>query len=464
MSETKTLAVRKLSLDTRNFRTVPQGDEIAAIHALIAIDTDWFWALMESLIETGYLPTENVIVLKEGRKHVVKEGNRRIAAMKIIHGLVDSDNFDLPSHLDERLAELPSSWKKQNANVPCTVYEAGEATTVDRIVALTHGKGEKAGRAVWKAIARARHNRDMANGSEPGLDLLEKFLAQTKKLTPDQKERWAGDYPISVLDEAIKRLAGRLDSKSAADLSKRYPKVPNRTALDEIVLDVGMKQVSFASIRAADFGTSYGLPPPADQTQPTKPDGTSPTSSPTWASAGSAAGGTAATSPANPTKRQPKAHPVEDPRAVMNTLKKFHPRGAHREKVATLLEEIKRLDLSKHPHAFCFLLRSMFEISAKAYCKDHKPAGGPSATKPDGSDRNLVDVLRDIVLHLTNNKKDKAMLRQLQGAMTHLASNDSILSVTSMNQLVHNPKFVITANDVAVMFGNIFPLLDEMNK
>ena len=39
----------------------------------------------------------------------------------------------------------------------------------------------------------------------------------------------------------------------------------------------------------------------------------------------------------------------------------------------------------------------MFEISAKAYCNDHAATpGAPQATKADGSDRKLADVLRDI--------------------------------------------------------------------
>lgn len=464
MSETKSLHVRKLTLDTRNFRTMPQTDEVAAIHALIAIDTDKFWALMESLIETGYLPTENIIVLKEGRKHAVKEGNRRIAALKILHGHIDSADFDLPTYIEEKLAALPPSWKKENAAVPCTIYDPAEAATVDRIVALTHGKGEKAGRADWKAIARARHNRDMAQASEPGLDLFEKFLSLTKKLTPDQKERWAGDYPVSVLDEALKRLAARLGFKSAPDLAKGYPKVRERASLDEIIIDIGMNQVSFAKVRSPDFGASYGLNSLSNPELPKKPtEHAHPRTDSDNASDPNGAEPKTSEPPPKQAARTPKAHAVEDPKAVMNTLRKFHPRGAQREKLVTLLEEIKQLNLTKHPHAFCFVLRSMYEISAKAYCLDHAPTG-PKSTKADGSDRTLAEVLRDIVQHLTKNKQDKPMLRLLQGAITQLASNDSILSITSLNQLVHNPRFVITTNDVAGMFGNIFPLLDEMNK
>jgi uncharacterized protein (DUF924 family) len=153
---------------------------------------------------------------------------------------------------------------------------------------------------------------------------------------------------------------------------------------------------------------------------------------------------------------------------VTQTLKKFKILGNGREKVVSLRNEALWLDLEKNPIAFCFLLRSMFEISAKAYCNDQVgKSNAPKAVKADGNDRQLVEVLRDIytfMITLPSGKQDQAIKRQLHGAITDLASSESILSVTSMNQLVHNPRFAIRASDISVMFGNIFPLLEAMNK
>jgi hypothetical protein len=108
----------------------------------------------------------------------------------------------------------------------------------------------------------------------------------------------------------------------------------------------------------------------------------------------------------------------------------------------------------------------MFEISAKAYCDDHKTNGGPSALESNGSDRKLAFVLNDIYQHmisLPNQKKDAAKMRALHGASVELGKAASVLSVTSMNNLIHNPRFSVTAGDVSSMFGNVFPFLEEMN-
>ncbi|RLA94599.1 MAG: hypothetical protein DRG83_19555, partial [Deltaproteobacteria bacterium] len=84
MPKMQPLPVNDLILDLKNYRTVPQNNETDAINTLISIDPSGFWALMDSLLEDGYHPTENIIVLQSDGRYIVKEGNRRIAILKII--------------------------------------------------------------------------------------------------------------------------------------------------------------------------------------------------------------------------------------------------------------------------------------------------------------------------------------------------------------------------------------------
>lgn len=475
VSRTQPISINKLSLDTHNYRTVPQPDELLAIQSLIEVEPEWFWAIMESLIDDGYLPNENIIALKEGKKNVVKEGNRRIAAMKIIHGIVPAEEFSLPSHISEKLASLGPDWKSANAEVPCTIYAANEAAVADRVVTLTHGKGEKAGRLRWSAVARARHNRDKSGGAEPALDLLEKYLDKGKNLSPAQAARWAGEYPLTVLEEAMKRLAGRLGLKSGPDVAKAYPKLKNRAGFEELVLDIGLSNVKFKDVRAESFGQKYGMPSPKTP-GPTGGGGrATPTGNVVASDASSGRASGSGNQPAGVTSggsgppgeihaKGPNAYPTNDPRAVAALLRKFKPKGAGRAKLATLLDEARKLDIMATPHAFCFVLRSMFEVSAKAYCTGHTGSSAPKAVESNGRDRELVKVLKDIVQHLTVNKTNKAMTRVLHGAITELANPEGALSVTSMNQLVHNPQYVINGSSVCNLFANVSPLLEEMNK
>lgn len=88
---------------------------------------------------------------------------------------------------------------------------------------------------------------------------------------------------------------------------------------------------------------------------------------------------------------------------------------------------------------------------------------GLSMTKSGGKDKTLVEVLRGITAHLTNNNSNTQMIKVLHGAMTELGKPDGLLSVTSMNNLVHSPVFTISQSDLCTVFSNIYPLLEAMN-
>ena len=464
MPRTKRMPVGSLKLDLKNFRTVPQQDEEHAIGAMIAVNPDKFWGLMESLLDDGYHPTENIIVLDDGTMLTVKEGNRRIAAMKIAHGM--AGNVELPEHLATKITNLSAAWKKDNSSVPCAIYGLKECATVDKIVARTHAKGEKSSRDNWNAVAKARYGRDQKGQSEPGLDLLEKYLEHGTNRTPSQADRWAGDYPLSVFDEAVQKLATYYGCDSKM-LVEQYPK-KNKKVVDGIVYDIGIANLGFKELRSGAWGQNYGL-------QVLPPAGGAGTQSTTARSApgASATPGTSGNHTQTTTHNQaahgssgskpPAPCASNDPRSVRRKLRAFQVKGAGRDKIVTLLKEITTLKHEDHPHAFCFLLRSIFELSAKAYCTDHKTPGGPKLTDPSGKDKPLASVLGDIVKHMTGNGADKQKAKFLHGPITELGKPNGVLSVTSMNQLVHNPHFSITPPDISIMFGNIFPLVVEMN-
>lgn len=468
MPITDLLEVESLRLDLHNFRTVPQKDEECAVHAMVSMNPDSFWALTESLLVDGYHPTENIIVLKKKSANlIVKEGNRRIGALKVIFGLINRHQLSVPPSVEQKINALAKEWRDQNKKVPCAVYEESEAEVVDKIITLTHGKGEKAGRSKWNAVAKARHNREVNAGSEPGLNLLEKYLSHGQNLTKQESEQWAGIYPLTVLDEAIRKLASRLNMVSVRQLADEYPGIiAHKPALENIIRDIGRELIGFETIRddREDYALKYGIPALPTSSGELSQSPSVGTSSGVGSSSGSTSKSGSGRSEKTSSGSKQRALALNDPKSVHQFLKKFVPRGPNRGKVVTLLTEVRSLQLNKHQHAFCFLLRSMFEISAKAYCEDHSNNNGPKCIKANGEDRSLVDILRDITQHLTQNGADKQMKRNLHGAMTEMGKSESILSVTSMNQLVHNSKFSVKESDICVVFHNIYPLLEAMNR
>lgn len=482
----KFIDIKDLYLDLKNPRTVPQENEEKAIETMISIKPDRFNAVMESILDDGYLTTESIIVLNDGQ-YTVKEGNRRIAILKLIHGIYDKKNYAIPSNIQNRIDDLTPEWLAANRSIPCGVYSTDEADLVDKIVNLTHAKGEKASRDPWTSVAKARHNRDVKGGTELGLDLLEKYLKDGKNINQSQKERWSGDYPLTVLDEALRKVYERTEFASVSDLVNAYPKINHRLALEEILLDVGQERIGFKQIREkeVDFLLPYGLAPKVDTTKeetappdddPTNKAGsTKGTPAPQQLNDKTPEGGTSGTpeaespelpeiptTPAPSQPEKPKSPQLGTPKYVKGVLRKFNTKG-NRQKVVALKAEMCELNIQKTPMAFCFLLRSAFEISAKAYANDNGISIEKTNKKGDVQNKTLAELLREIVSHLTNNGKNKGMEKELHGALTEITKSEGILSVTSMNQLVHGTTFSIPASDICTIFGNIFPLLDAMN-
>lgn len=483
MAKNKLLNINDIRLDLNNYRTVPQKTEEDAIHAMIAIKPERFYAVIESLIDDGYLPTENLIIL-ENDGYTVKEGNRRTAALKLIHGIHAKDNFSIPDLLKEKMEGVDSNWIKENTEIPCSIYELKKKSLVDKIVNLTHAKGEKASRDPWTSVAKARQNRDEKKGSEPALDLLEKYFEHGKNLTNQQKERWSGDYPLSVLDEALRSISPRLGFATISELSQAYPKIKQRLDVENILNDIGLQKFGFKEIRSksTDFAASYNIPPIQNQPDQknTSDSGKEAQESSSSNSSGSRGGnnnqnssesnssgkqgGSADTSSAGGGNNSngTKAYTIHDQRTVTATLKKFSPKGNNRQKLVALKDELLKLKVKDNPLAFCFLLRSMFDISASIYCKENSIQ---TAVTKNGKTKTLTlqQLLSSITKDLTSNGKNPGMLKILHGANTELSKPTGLLSVTSMNQLIHNPSFSIAPHDIFTLFNNVYPLLEAMN-
>jgi hypothetical protein len=404
-------------------------------------------------------------------------------------GLISDPSIELPTHIQGKLKDKDASWLDRNSKVPCILYGAKDESTVDRIVSLTHGRGQQESRDPWKAIARARHSRDKEGKSEPALDLFEKYLKTSRNFTPDQSERWSGSYPLTVLDEAMKRGAARFGCPTPKDLADKYPKISNASVLNNLIHDIGQALVETRDFRDPNFFLNkYGLPDPVSGSGAggtgaggtgaggtgaggtgaggtgaggTGAGGTGAggTGAGGTGAGGTGAGGTGAGGTGG--RGAGKAAPLNDPKSVKKALNKYGPRGADQAKLATLVIELKNLNIEKTPHAFCFVLRSIFEIAAKQY------AGVYSIplVKGGGKDKTLLDLLRDAASHLTAGKPPMdPLVKKLHGALQDLANPHGFLSITSLNQLVHNPRFSARPGDICVVFHNVFPFLEEITK
>jgi hypothetical protein len=401
---------------------------------------------------------------------VVKEGNRRVAALKIILGLIPLEEISVPPHLEEKIQALKVVRKREFAKILCTIYEPSDETLVDRIVTLAHGYSDQAAKDKWKAVARARHARKMSNAKTPALDLLEKYIAEGTNVTRAEHDLWSGDYPITILEAAMQKLAVRLGASNAPDLADKYPNIKYRDGLEGIMKSIGNGGIGFEHIRhkTEDFAKDYGIPPlPASPTStssaPTPGSPAPPVGGSTSGSSSTSATSTAST-PATPA---PPAPSHSTPRHVKMLLRSLTPRGPHRGKLTALRDEAISLNIKTHPLAFCLVLRSMIELSAKLYCEDKKAdPKAPTTVDKNGRDKRLTDLVAEVHKYMVEppgQKKNAVLERELHGAITEILTPTSILSVTALNLTAHGPTFSVSTEHICVTFANLYPLLSAMN-
>ncbi|MEN3537431.1 hypothetical protein AAH991_20125 [Microbispora sp. ZYX-F-249] len=118
--EYKVLPLKRLLLDTLNPRHDPMTGQQDAMHALLAGKGGaQLLRLAEDIAEYGPSPIELPLVIPEGQFFVVVEGNRRIAAMK----LLQDPTLARGSKIEQAILEL-SSRTDSAIELPCVIAES----------------------------------------------------------------------------------------------------------------------------------------------------------------------------------------------------------------------------------------------------------------------------------------------------------------------------------------------------
>lgn len=101
--------------------------------------------LMESIGQQGYFPGEPLVAVRNGERYIVAEGNRRLAAIKLLNG-----QLPIPPRL-KSLQEAKEQAREHPDNIPCLVFD--EHAEVLHYLGYRHITGVKA----WKPLAKARY-------------------------------------------------------------------------------------------------------------------------------------------------------------------------------------------------------------------------------------------------------------------------------------------------------------------
>ncbi|ETX42916.1 TPA: ParB N-terminal domain-containing protein [Serratia liquefaciens] len=144
----------KLEFDPENPRFYRLNDRAGSDAAVVEemLDDESVQDLMLSIGEQDYFPGEPLLVVKKGKNYVVVEGNRRLAAVKLLNG-----DLTPPKKKEKSVQLILEEAVHKPEKLPCLVYKNRE--DVLRYIGYRHITGVKE----WDALSKAKYLKELSD-------------------------------------------------------------------------------------------------------------------------------------------------------------------------------------------------------------------------------------------------------------------------------------------------------------
>ena len=427
------LDLENLLFDLENPRFNGLPDQRAALQQIVENQGEKLWKLAQDIARQGLNPTERVSVIRDekGDNHVVVEGNRRLAASKLLCNPARLNDMNVASSLKARLKKLAEHFDLTLVDpMLCVLFDSREEA--NHWIELRHtGENEGAGIVPWDGQATARFR-----GNNSSFQALE--FVRGKGVLSDDVNAQLENFPITNLDRllgdpdvraalGLKKIGGKLQSSVSSDHLAR--------ALGRIVTEIAMGTITVSDIKRKDDRTRY-----LDRIRDDLPDQN--TSSPILYDLSSPAqrGGNS-----QPTKIKPNHNRSAPTSSNRDTL---IPRGCiifiEESRIDNVYKELRGLDVVKKPNAVAVLSRVFLEMSVNHYMKTFG-LSGKDELKP------RIDLVCN---DLQNKKVDKDILKAIRLATSQPGAP---FSIDLLNGYVHNKFVHPDANSLKTAWDSVQP-------
>ncbi len=352
----KTLKVDSILLDLLNPRIAGATGQRDALEKIIKDQGVKLAVLAEDITANGLSPMDRLLVIRSAEstsKFTVTEGNRRIAALKILNNPAVLADLDLRPGLRRRLELAAAAYDGSIQSV--AVFELGTREDGERWISQRHtGENNGRGIVVWNGVARARFR-----GNGPALQALDMVLAHGD-LTDEQRAEVESGFHISTLDRLLKTPAVRATLGLRITQSKLESSLPPPEIirpLKRIVLDISTGKIKVTALKLAKQQADWVNGLGSDLPDHSKDTGVI----------------THVESLQKSDFTPPALPPAPKPRATARavTQKNLVPKtcilNITNPKIEEIAGELRKLLLRDHPHAISVLFRVFLEQSVDAY-------------------------------------------------------------------------------------------------
>lgn len=439
MATIKSIALSNLLIDTQNPRleNIIEGQN-DALRVIAKTQNRKLLVLAKDISKNGLSPIDLPIVMpvdEENRRFVVLEGNRRIAALKIlenpeiIRGAVRDTLF-------KAFKQLGTEYQKQPIElIDCVVVSSREEA--DHWIELRHtGENEGAGIVSWGATEIERFRERRRGAKSPSLQILQ-FLEEKKIISPETRRK----VPITSLKRLIKTpyirkqlgiafqngvVVTNLPEKEVLkglkriveDLASGKIKVPDiyyekdrRKYIDSIAEDLPDKSKAFEEFFA------LSETPPEEKIAKTR------------------------------AFHAKSSRPSRKKRITLIPIRGFS-LSINQSRINDIYYELKRLKVDDFPNAVSVLFRVFIELSVDEYIERHNLEIDPRSS------------LSHKILTVAKHLKDRNLLNDQQlKVIRRYAQSNSFLgtTLTTMHQYVHNKYFHPAPGDLFASWDSLEP-------
>lgn len=459
------IAVADMRLDGSNPRHDAVTGEREIIEALLAKEGSKITSIAGDIAAFGLSPIEVPMVLEApGPTYVVIEGNRRLAALK----LLSDPSLTARADYAARFEALRKKMSGAIVTVPC--YIVATRDDAKHWQEVRHG-GEQGGRGIvpWDAdasnrffggtgtqVAKALVLIDALKKAYPINAAIQADLDRIRKGRPSTLGRLISDPDVRARLGIVLKGNAVTAHYSSADLQAAMAKIASDFAGTATVSTVDSKPLRDDYLRdisafLPDLARRQAHASPLTPiTKASPPPPTSPTPTPTPTPTPAL---TPTHTPTPPLK--PPSQPLPLPLFGGVAFTKLGSR------LPLILSEVQRLNLDLFPNAAAVLMRAVVEL---AVTQVHSLNGWPLQA-PD-SKGNLRDIpLKKLIEKCVNTLDPTLKDKRYQPVRIGLNDPNSPFSISNLHAWVHNPYYHPAANtlrSVAASYSEFLSGLDSL--
>lgn len=436
------IPLERLLVDLQNPRYDPRTSQREALATIAQDQGNKLLNLAEDIAEKGLNPSELAIVTSSGERNTysVLEGNRRVAALKLLSSPSLVASLGLSQTLVRKYQALYESSKSSlPTELNCVILSREDA---NYWIMLKHtGENEGVGIVMWDGRSRHRFR-----GSSPALQAVE--LVESANYLDNETREKLPKIAITNIERVLNTKEARkllgVDVKGN-HLTLVEPAEIALGRLARFVYDVAHRNVRVSALDTKDQRVSYA---------------TKLASQPGLKPLGKDGGKAGAASTASGGTKAGRRIPLHRNTLIPRRLKLVIPQ----RRINKIYDELQRLHIDQYANSAAVVFRVFIELSADHFGGNHGLSFKVTTTDKHGGtrtrDSSLREKLKDVIKYMEDNSI--CTKSELRGIRTLVSNSDHVLSVDSLNSYVHNKDYNPSPEELKTNWDNIEVFVQRM--